>query len=777
MTAARIPDTNLNDQASDSIVFALWNEQSFLPAASAKSTRKAAVINAMTAPAEEDSGYSDNVSEKEASAVAVGAVCSANSISKTPFQQAVDQYISALYKAEEPLLGARYLDFTHEDKSRKIALDKQLFANGLSNYNTREYMMQEFLLVLASQYQENPFSDLLTDQQGRACYVKRRQLLLRRILFNNPFLQNIEQATNNNGDKWKEWVWRFSAHNRYAPMTRQAVPSISDYDDTDADVDAVTEVTTKNGKPIKTTVADVSRIQSYNLEELFALSTKLGQADFKNFAHAIYLLRSWSLNFDDDKQWVYKFLFPFGRETLFSEISSTTTANVDYLKQSSNYMSGCGEMLFSMLQHACAYNAATDEDEIGRKLCAKFFPKNNPINDFARALTGTRSNQERAMQDVLITCNKSMEERLMAARSVEINESDHIDFIHKVQVAKTRMLAVKDHEVFQHLADDFNRILSLNLSIQDQFNTLSTIGMLHLMVFLLKIGRGACALEHMQNNSEVGHMINIIPYDEDHKNNVPWRTIDMVVAVKATTRSRLRQVSAQCLNRNNGLMRESLIPYAKAQARALMSLINYRALNGELSPKYLLFCADILKELFCCRPDINLLCKDPKAKVDIFNVETECEVKTFEEVLNNLCELILENDPKSLDVHLPYARSIGLVPATGSTVGNTSTSALTRTFYTLNDELVRNLVYATLGMRKHMLFEEFLAQLYNKYLLVIGPQQAAKNFKHERNNPNFIEEKEFNDNADDFKEQLRRLDLLLSLSDGFDYVCNPYGQR
>ena len=76
-----------------------------------------------------------------------------------------------------------------------------------------------------------------------------------------------------------------------------------------------------------------------------------------------------------------------------------------------------------------------------------------------------------------------------------------------------------------------------------------------------------------------------------------------------------------------------------------------------------------------------------------------------------------------------------------------------------------------------MLFEDFLEQLYTKYLLVIGPQQAAHNFKLERRDPNFIEEKEFTDNADDFKEQLSRLDLLLSLSDGFDYVCNPYGKN
>ena len=74
-----------------------------------------------------------------------------------------------------------------------------------------------------------------------------------------------------------------------------------------------------------------------------------------------------------------------------------------------------------------------------------------------------------------------------------------------------------------------------------------------------------------------------------------------------------------------------------------------------------------------------------------------------------------------------------------------------------------------------MLFDDFLVALYQRYQLVIGPHQATQYYTIDRKDPNKIKKKEFADNADDFKEQLRRLDLLLSLSDGFDYVCNPYG--
>ena len=782
MTAARHPDAHVN--VNDS-VSATMQGQDLAPnvfALSSSATAMAATLFTAQSFVDKDAAAAEAVvgaeDEDEVDALEPRIVGNSN---KTLSQQALEPYIKALYQVEEPLIGERYTDFVYDDELRPIAVDKFLYANGLNSGNTREYMMLELLLVLASQYKQDPFSEQLKDELGRVCYVKRRQLLLRRVLFNNPFLQSLEQIRNlNDSDLWHEWVRLFRSQNLYAPKVRRAQADAATTADNSNDPgndhgnDHGNDNSSDSGSTdaVFGSFADESRIRTYSGEELLAIRDRLGSSEFRRFTQAVYLLRSWSLNFDDDKKWIYKNLFPFGRETLFCEISATTTDKADYLAQSGNYMSGCGEVLYSMLQRACERNGA---NSIGTKLCDKFFPEHNPINDFACALSGSRSNYEREVQETLIHCNESMEARLAAAKRVRINEADLIDSTHKALVVKTRILAVKQHEVFTHLTADFDRILSLNLSVQDQFNTLSTIGMLYVLVYLLKIGRGACALEHMQELTPLGQMINIIPDDEAHKDAIPWRNIDMVVAVKATTKSRLRQVSAQCFRLNQSLMQDSLAPYAKAQSRALMSLVNSRALNGALSPDDLLSCADILKELFHCRNDINLLSSDPKALIDRSNITSLGEAKTFEDILDFLCMRIAENGSKTLEVHLPYARSIGLVPATNSS--STSKTALTRNYYTFTDELVRNLVYATLGEHKHMLFEDFLEQLYTKYLLVIGPQQAAHNFKLERRDPNFIEEKEFTDNADDFKEQLSRLDLLLSLSDGFDYVCNPYGKN
>ena len=102
------------------------------------------------------------------------------------------EFITALeqLKAEEAdLVGERYLQFVFTDDDRAIALDKDLFGDGLRRDNNRETMMLELLLVFSCQDRNLPFDQAQKDLYGRVVYLKRRQHLLRRIIFNNPFLQ------------------------------------------------------------------------------------------------------------------------------------------------------------------------------------------------------------------------------------------------------------------------------------------------------------------------------------------------------------------------------------------------------------------------------------------------------------------------------------------------------------------------------------------------------------------------------------------------------------
>ncbi len=735
---------------------------------------------------EYEDGYDDEsgdvtpaiTEESIAAAFSHGNTALANLTDYAELEQDLKPFITALYHAEADLIGDRYVKFTHDDNIRFIAMDKLIFANGLNTGNTKEQMMLEFLLVLASQYQQEPFAEVQKDEFGRVCFIKRRQLLLRRILFNNPFLQSILSTKSNLSSeaRWEEWMHLFISSNHYMPTPRRIVSD-------EPHAKSATRFIDDD---------DPSRIRYYTREELQDIKNIFNsQNSFASFAQAIYLLRSWTLNFDDGKGWIYKQLFPFGYETIFSELSVTARGRSEYLQHSSNYMSGCGEILFSMLQRACAIytgdentdentNVAREPNQLDAKtshdfalrLVNTFFPQNNPINDVAKALAGKRSEHEQAMQQALQQNLWSFDERWKQVKSITAPANGiKPDSSHLAKLINSHMLAVKQHATFKILAEDFNNVLKINLAVQDKFSALSTVGLLNIMVYLLRIGRHACALEQMQElaqqhqpNLNLGELKWLIEDNEYNAKSIAWRNIDMVVAIKATTRSRLRQMSAQSLRRNQSLIGDSLEPYTRAQARALIAMINPKLLHGPLSQQELIFCSDVLKVFFTCRIDINLLNSNQKDK--------HIAANSLDDILKILCQRIRENGSKTLDVHQSYARSVGLMPMLAP--GNKSNS-VTRSYYTLSDELIRHLVYALMGTKKHMLFDEFLEALYQRYQLIIGPNQATKYYSLDRRDPNFIERKEFTDNAEDFKEQLSRLDLLLSLSDGFDYVCNPYG--
>lgn len=89
--------------------------------------------------------------------------------------------------------------------------------------------------------------------------------------------------------------------------------------------------------------------------------------------------------------------------------------------------------------------------------------------------------------------------------------------------------------------------------------------------------------------------------------------------------------------------------------------------------------------------------------------------------------------------------------------------------YFPSDEFLLAVVLATVRA-EHMLFDEFLDCLYEKYGLVFNSDCAEKAHRAQtiRN--------DLSANTDHLLKQLRSLALLKHLSDSCDYVINPYYQ-
>ena len=110
-------------------------------------------------------------------------------------------------------------------------------------------------------------------------------------------------------------------------------------------------------------------------------------------------------------------------------------------------------------------------------------------------------------------------------------------------------------------------------------------------------------------------------------------------------------------------------------------------------------------------------------------------------------------------VHRTYGREIGLVSRRGTT----------RFRYAPTDQLIKTLLFATVERR--MEFSEFLAQLFEKYSLVIGDREAERVLPADE-----FDRKAFQANARRLEQRLGSLGLLRRLSDACAYVENPYGR-
>lgn len=704
------------------------------------------------------------------------------------------EYLEQLQTLEfenAPMFGKRRLLLQRPSNANSFAFDRDVFGHGYNIRNTREILMIELLLVLNSQNKQDPFSKELQDDFGRVYYIKRKQLLLRRILFNNPYLHviNAIDPTGLSGnDKWDLWLKLFIEGNKSTPTPSRSKKDATETDhDSDESVnsdDASTNTNAKNPKIFTYTRRDFE-----DIEKLFSSPATNG-FDFEQFTQAVDILYSWSINLADSKKWIYKYLFPFGSETIFYELSSTQAlgTDIEFVRISPNSMAGGGEILFSMLQHACsgASTATTPDSDvggIGHKLRNIFFSDNNIINSYAEILSGKQSLYERKYIELLQGAksyadimqiqkeNSELQEIRKNLKEEEKEEKERInqDPQHFSEPLATRLFLVQDQPVFQRLAKDFANLLSLSLSEQDMFNSLSVISTLNLMVFLSEVGQGAMRIAALASTSDTG-------LDTENgltENRVSNTNIDMVVMVKAHTRNGLRSLSINRLSNNNALLFDCLWPYAKAHAREFLRITAPFLLSEELNEKQSQLCNLLLNKLFLCNADLlHPGIKEQDADADesentVAQLNNSPAFKSYSAIENRLSEVIKASTTFTKDhQHYNMGRSIGLITGPKG-------KGVTSSFYTLSDELLRTLVFTVLGPKRNMLFSSFLKRLEQRYHLIISPQEGNSPYLHTKEWQNG----HFTKNINDCKEQLRRLNMLISLSDGCDYVCNPYGYK
>ncbi len=620
----------------------------------------------------------------------------------------------AVRDLEDEVLGKRFAP-RRETGYSHYWLEEDIFGSGFDAAEGSTHSMLEFLIVLGCHNQQQPFATKQCDGFGRFAFIKRRNLRLRQILFNNPKLSQHAHALSAN--KWNEWLQDFAQHYE-APRDSQNQLS---------------------GKQ------DL-------LPEHFAALRSICRDDFGRFVSLVQVLRAWAIDADKDRQWSTMFLFPFGYEALFWEID---TPDLNFQQ---NLMCGAGQTVFCMLARALAHQtqSATDSTtkyrpanspayDLGTSLVQRFFADHNGLNLLAAYLGGSMLQEERFSQ-LLEVRERVTFEQLQAAHSL----AERLAIARKEQIKlfPTRYLPYCHLPRYDLLLEDFTAISRLALTKQELFLALGAIGHLHLICYLLEQEQ---AILKMQPTLETFHT---------GSTEATWADINLIILVDSAQKTALRALSMRRLKENQVLFTKARTHYIRTHWQQV-----YKACFPKLKPQANLkpmaqvVACNVLRAAFDVTKNMGFnldqgkLTKPTAKQVGIITPTNKPLT------INDLGEILVNDkrDAHMANLHQSWGRDIGLVTREGAV----------SYYYSLSDELLYYMVLALVPPERPQPLSHFLSELKRRYHLVIGPHEAQD--QHYA-----IEEAEFVANAEQFKRKLQRNNLLINLSDSCDYVRNPF---
>jgi hypothetical protein len=207
-----------------------------------------------------------------------------------------------------------------------FAVDEHIWGHRLYDEQLPHLAVLEFLGVLGS----NADSPLRAAFADKVRYRPQRQIRLRGLLFNNPYIESVREKAIPDEDKWAQWDARFA----------EDATGLGDGD------------------------------MSY-LRQVFS--------SFDDFAKAIELLRSSSFEARSNKRWSSKFVFPFGPDALYEDLRIDADGGASNDRR---FFARSGELLYLMLCRA------KKGPELGDQLVKRLFNRGAPMNRLVKALQG-----------------------------------------------------------------------------------------------------------------------------------------------------------------------------------------------------------------------------------------------------------------------------------------------------------------------------------------------------------------------------------------------------
>ncbi len=223
--------------------------------------------------------------------------------------------MSGIYKRPE----IRNVDF---------CVDENIWGHRLHDEQLPHLTVLEFLGALGSNLDKplRPHEGL----DGAFKFWPQRQIRLRGLLFNNPYIESISDSALPDEEKWRQWFEKFD------------------------------QGKTGNGDD-----------DMVYLRQSFS--------NFDDFAKTIEFLRASSFESRSNKRWSSKFVFPFGPDALYEDLQIDAKGN---MSNDRRFFARTGELLYLMLTRA------KRGTELGDILSKRLFDHDAPLNRLVKALQG-----------------------------------------------------------------------------------------------------------------------------------------------------------------------------------------------------------------------------------------------------------------------------------------------------------------------------------------------------------------------------------------------------
>lgn len=213
------------------------------------------------------------------------------------------------------------------DEKIDFAVDEHIWGHRLYDEQLPHLTILEFLNVLLS----NKNTPMQESIDRRVVYQPQRQIRLRSILFNNPYIEIVRSMSGSDDAKWINWMELFKR--------------------------------------------DATEMGDQHLEHL-----RTSFMTFDDFARSVELLRSSAFEGQSNKRWSSKFVFPFGPDALYEDLRFDARGN--NASNDRRFFARTGELLYLMLSRA------KNGHELGKELVERLFNHGGSMNQLVKAIQG-----------------------------------------------------------------------------------------------------------------------------------------------------------------------------------------------------------------------------------------------------------------------------------------------------------------------------------------------------------------------------------------------------